>query len=203
MRDANAERLEAARRLIIPGLINSHTHSHGGLSKGDRRPLEPGDPADRQSRGSAANAACEDKHLSALITAVDHVEKGTTACYDLFFEFPAPSIDGMEAVANAYNKVGLRAVIAPMVADLTFYQSLPGLIDALARSMRGTAGALRMGGAGRHRCGTAAACRAMVAIRMIGCGLASLRPFRITAPASSCWGAATSRASMVSSCKPM
>jgi hypothetical protein len=23
-------------------------------------------------------------------------------CYDLFFEFPAPSIEGMEAVANAY-----------------------------------------------------------------------------------------------------
>ena len=32
--DEHAERLDAARRLIIPGLINSHTHSHGGLSKG-------------------------------------------------------------------------------------------------------------------------------------------------------------------------
>jgi hypothetical protein len=29
----------------------------------------------------------------------------------------------MEAVANAYTQVGLRAVIAPMVADLTFYQA--------------------------------------------------------------------------------
>ena len=27
--DDNAERLDATRRLIIPGLINSHTHSHG------------------------------------------------------------------------------------------------------------------------------------------------------------------------------
>jgi 5-methylthioadenosine/S-adenosylhomocysteine deaminase len=30
----NAAVLDARRRLIIPGLINAHTHSHGGLSKG-------------------------------------------------------------------------------------------------------------------------------------------------------------------------
>ncbi len=144
VRDANAERLEAARRLIIPGLINSHTHSHGGLSKGigDRWNLEILLTANPWLGGQRG---VEDKHLSALITAIDQVEKGTTACYDLFFEFPAPSIDGMEAVAAAYNTVGLRAVIAPMVADLTFYQSLPGFIDALAKIDAGTAGALRMG----------------------------------------------------------
>ena len=30
VRDENAKRLDALRRLIIPGLINAHTHSHGG-----------------------------------------------------------------------------------------------------------------------------------------------------------------------------
>ena len=34
VRNANAEVIDASRRLIIPGLINAHTHSHGGLSKG-------------------------------------------------------------------------------------------------------------------------------------------------------------------------
>ena len=142
--DANAERLDAGRRLIIPGLINSHTHSHGGLSKGigDRWNLEILQTANPWLSG---NRGVEDKYLSALITAVDQVEKGTTACYDLFFEFPAPSLDGMEAVASAYKAVGVRAVIAPMVADLTFYQSLPGFIDALAKVDGGRAGAMRMG----------------------------------------------------------
>jgi guanine deaminase len=89
----------------------------------------------------------EDKHLAALINAVEHVEKGATACYDLFFEFPAPTAEGLEAVASAYAAVGLRAVIAPMVADLTFYQSLPGLIEALPEDARGRAGGMRMGAA--------------------------------------------------------
>jgi guanine deaminase len=38
----SAQRIDAANRLIIPGLINAHTHSHGGLAKGagDRWSLE-------------------------------------------------------------------------------------------------------------------------------------------------------------------
>ena len=146
VRNANAEVIDASRRLIITGLINAHTHSHGGLSKGvgDLWELDLLLNAAPWIGGSRSH---EDKHLSALIHAVEHVEKGSTACYDLFFEFPAPSIEGMEAVANAYAKVGLRAVIAPMVADLTFYQAVPGLIDALPDDARDRAGKMRMGGA--------------------------------------------------------
>jgi len=144
VRNANAEVIDASRRLIIPGLINAHTHSHGGLSKGvgDLWELDLLLNAAPWIGGSRSQ---EDKHLSTLIHAVEHVEKGSTACYDLFFEFPAPSIEGMEAVANAYAKVGLRAVIAPMVADLTFYQAVPGLIDALPDDARQRADKMRMG----------------------------------------------------------
>ena len=90
----------------------------------------------------------------------------------------------MEAVANAYAKVGLRAVIAPMVADLTFYQSVPGLIDALPDDARRRAGKMRMGGADA-RCGAAPARHALGRTRATGCGSASRRPSRITAPANS------------------
>jgi 5-methylthioadenosine/S-adenosylhomocysteine deaminase len=144
--NADAETLDASRRLIIPGLVNGHTHSHGGLSKGlgDLWGLDLLLNAAPWIGGGRATAH---KHLAALINAVEQVEKGVTACYDLFFEFPAPTIEGMEAVASAYNKVGLRAVIAPMVADLTFYQSVPRLIDALPEDARTHARDMRMGGA--------------------------------------------------------
>ena len=39
----DVETIEAADRLLVPGLVNGHTHAHGGLGKGavgDRVPLD-------------------------------------------------------------------------------------------------------------------------------------------------------------------
>jgi guanine deaminase len=72
------------------------------------------------------------------------VQKGCTACYDLVAELPAPSIDGIEAVARAYYDVGMRATIAPMMADRSFYQAIPGLLDAMPPALRERADAIRL-----------------------------------------------------------
>src|SRR6185437_8437702 len=73
----------------------------------------------------------EDTYLSGLIGGLDMIRGGTTACYDLFFQFPQPSLDGLAALARGYNEAGLRVVLAPLVADHSFYEAVPGLIDAL------------------------------------------------------------------------
>jgi guanine deaminase len=39
-------------------------------------------------------------------------------------------------VARAYRDVGMRAVVAPMMADRTFYEAIPGLLDALPEPLR-------------------------------------------------------------------
>jgi 5-methylthioadenosine/S-adenosylhomocysteine deaminase len=125
------ERIEAGDRLLVPGLINGHTHGHGALGKGavaDRVPLEVFLSASGAINGSRT---IEDKRLSATLTAVELVRKGCTAAYDLFVEYPLPSREGMDAVAEAYGEVGMRAVIAPMMADRTLYSALPGLMEAL------------------------------------------------------------------------
>ena len=59
------------------------------------------------------------------------VLKGCTAAYDLAAEFPLPSVEGLSAMAKAYEEVGMRAVLAPMVADLTFFEAIPGLMERL------------------------------------------------------------------------
>jgi 5-methylthioadenosine/S-adenosylhomocysteine deaminase len=64
------------------------------------------------------------------------IRKGCTACFDLTLEFPEPSHDGIAAVARGYQDAGMRAVIAPMIADRTIYQAYPGLLDALPEAMR-------------------------------------------------------------------
>jgi cytosine/adenosine deaminase-related metal-dependent hydrolase len=135
--------LDARDRLLIPGLINAHTHAHGALVRGlagDRVPLEL---LLNQAGVLNGNRSVEDKYLSTQLSAIEMVRKGCTACYDMFVEFPAPTVDGVHAVARAYGDVGIRAVIAPMMADRTLYQALPGLLDAIPPPARATVEALR------------------------------------------------------------
>src|SRR5437870_1637324 len=49
----------------------------------------------------------------------------------------------LDAGARAYGDVGIRAVVAPMMADRTFYQALPGLLDAIPQPARATVEAMR------------------------------------------------------------
>jgi guanine deaminase len=138
----DAELLSAADRMLIPGLISAHTHSHGALNRGavdDKVSLEmflTGAGSSPRSRG------IDDKYLSAALSAAEMIRKGCTACYDLTVEFPGPSREGISAVARAYRDAGMRAVIAPMIADRTIYQALPGLLDALPDDLRSQCAAL-------------------------------------------------------------
>ena len=129
------QRVDAAGRALMPGLVNGHNHAQTGLSKGlfDRYNLETYLNA---QPGVTGRRTLEDKHLSALIGAAEMVRKGCTAGYDMFGEFPLPTGEGIEAVARAYAEAGMRAAIAPMMADRSFYQAIPGLADALPGGLR-------------------------------------------------------------------
>jgi 5-methylthioadenosine/S-adenosylhomocysteine deaminase len=132
----DVELISASDRLLIPGLVNAHTHSHGALNRGavdDKVSLEmflTGAGASTRGRG------IEDKYLSAALSAAEMIRKGCTACFDLTVELPRPSREGISAVARAYRDAGMRAVVAPMIADRTIYQALPGLLDALPKNLR-------------------------------------------------------------------
>jgi 5-methylthioadenosine/S-adenosylhomocysteine deaminase len=140
---ADAREVDARDRLLMPGLVNAHTHAHGALAKGligDRWPLEL---LLNVSPATNAERTLEDQRLSAMLSAVEMVRKGATACLDLCVEFPGPSVDGILAVAHAYGEVGMRAVVAPMVSDRTLYEAVPGLIDAVPEPLRGRVAAMR------------------------------------------------------------
>ena len=93
---------------------------------------------------TAGGRTLEYKYLSAFIGAVEMVRKGCTACYDLVAEIPAPSLEGIDAVARAYGDVGMRAAIAPMMADVSFYRAIPGLLEALPPPLRERAAAISL-----------------------------------------------------------
>ncbi|MGH7153228.1 MAG: amidohydrolase family protein, partial [Acetobacteraceae bacterium] len=119
----------------MPGLVNAHTHGHGNLVKGsgDRWTLETLLNAGPYLTG---NRVLEDKYLSCLLGGLDMIRSGCTACYDLFYEFPVPSLKGLEAAARGYRDAGLRVLLAPMVADHSFYEAIDGILEALPPEQR-------------------------------------------------------------------
>lgn len=135
----DAQRIDAAGCLVLPGLRNGHTHAHGALARGavpDRISLE----------GFLAHAPAligqrtlDDVRLSATLTAVELARHGCTACIDMAGELPSPSVEGILAVGQAYADVGIRAVIAPMVSDRSLYQAYPALTASLPSALRAQA----------------------------------------------------------------
>jgi cytosine/adenosine deaminase-related metal-dependent hydrolase len=125
-----AEELDAADRLIIPGLGNAHMHSHLTFAKGvqDRWTLEL-----HLAHGPWTNALMtpEHRYLAAQLSAAEMLAKGCTSVCDLHNEIPIPTLDGMVAVARGYRDAGMRALVSPMLADRNLWQAIPGLADAL------------------------------------------------------------------------
>ncbi|WP_439595007.1 amidohydrolase family protein [Falsiroseomonas sp.] len=131
----SAQAHDARGRLIIPGLVNGHSHGHGGLAKGS------GDKWDlalllAHAPWVTGGRLLQDKYLSSALNALENLKKGCTAVYDLPSEIPLPTAEGLDAMAEAYAAVGIRAVLAPMLGDLTFFQATPGLIESLPEPFR-------------------------------------------------------------------
>jgi len=135
--------IDARGLLLHPGLINAHTHAQGNLAKGmgDRWTLELLLTAAPWIGG---NRTLEERHLSARLGAVEMALKGCTAAYDLPLEWPTPTPEGLETVGRAYAEVGLRAVVAPMVADRTFFEAIPGLMEVLPPALQKEVEKLRL-----------------------------------------------------------
>ncbi len=135
VRGEGAQRIDAGDRLVIPGLVNGHNHAQASLAKGlfDRYTLELYLNAVPWANG---RRTLEDKYLSAVIGAAEMVRKGCTACFDMFAEFPLPTVEGVGAVARAYADVGMRASVSMMAADRSFYEAIPGLLDFLPTELR-------------------------------------------------------------------
>ena len=86
---------------------------------------------------AAGNRMREDLYLGAQLGAAEMIAKGCTACYDMVLELPAPTLEGMSCVGQAYADIGMRAVVAPAVADRTFWTSIPDLLAAVPEELRG------------------------------------------------------------------
>ena len=119
--------IEAAGRIVMPGLINAHSHSYSALLKGtvDATPL---DLYMIRAIAGGSDRTPREVFVSAQVDCITLLKSGVTSVIDHYSERLQTTAEGLEAVAAGYREAGLRARIAPMFADLPYLDTVP--IDA-------------------------------------------------------------------------
>jgi cytosine/adenosine deaminase-related metal-dependent hydrolase len=114
--DGPHEAIDATGRLVGPGLINAHYHSHDTLCRGlfEELPLEfwllytlP----------MGAHRSKEEVRARTLVGALESLRCGITTVQDMLGLVPLNE-EYSDVVLSAYRESGIRVVFAPMVSDI-------------------------------------------------------------------------------------
>ena len=127
------ETIDARDRLVIPGFVNAHYHSHDVLLKGcfEAMPLElwllSALPPNYKKRSAAEIRA------RTLLGAIECMRGGITTVQDLATIYPFDE-SHVDVILQAYEDVGIRCVFALQVSDVPGSKSIPvwGKGDQLA-----------------------------------------------------------------------
>jgi 5-methylthioadenosine/S-adenosylhomocysteine deaminase len=107
---SHAEVLDCTGQVIIPGLINTHTHLFQTLLKGlgDDRVLK--DWFTTMTGPSAVELTPDDCYAAALHGCVESIQSGVTTLVDFMYVHPQENLT--EAVIRAFEEAGIRGVVA-------------------------------------------------------------------------------------------
>lgn len=120
----DAEVVDARNRLVVPGFVNAHYHSHDTLAKGlmEQVPLETWRllalPPQYPKRSRAEIRA------RTLLGALECLRSGMTTVQDMVTLYPFDP-EHLDAVVEAYEEIGLRAVVALQYADRRGIETIP------------------------------------------------------------------------------
>ena len=114
--------LEARGLLALPGLVNAHTHSAENCLRGSGHCM-PLEVWLTRMFGTAGPYSPDDHYGAALAGAVEMLLSGTTAVLDHLWMTP-PTVEAADAVLRAYRDAGIRAAVAPLVADVDYTAEL-------------------------------------------------------------------------------
>ena len=115
-----AEVIDAGGRLLMPALINCHSHLYSSLARGmaltGRPPAEFGEILRRLWWRLDRALTLEDVYLSALVGLVDSAKCGVATVID-HHSSPAACAGSLDAVEAAFCKVGLRGATCHETSD--------------------------------------------------------------------------------------
>src|SRR6266700_639974 len=110
------EVIDASGRLVVPGLINAHYHSHDVLCRGlfEELPLEMWL---LYTLPMGVNRSQEEVRARTLVGALGSLRCGITTVQDMLGLAPLTD-DYTDVVISAYREAGIRVVFSPMVWDV-------------------------------------------------------------------------------------
>jgi 5-methylthioadenosine/S-adenosylhomocysteine deaminase len=129
------ETLVLRNALVLPGLVNAHSHSYSSLLRG----TVPGAPLDlfvMEAMARRAPRSARQVKVAVLLHAVEMLKNGITGVVDHFRCGAVPTFEAMTAAFAAYTEAGMRAAIAPMFEDKLYLDSMPVDQGRLPSSVR-------------------------------------------------------------------
>ncbi|TMJ31992.1 MAG: hypothetical protein E6G96_06775 [Alphaproteobacteria bacterium] len=108
--------IDATGRLVVPGLINAHYHSHDTLCRGlfEEMPLEMWL---LYTLPMGQNRSKEEVRARSLVGALESLRCGITTVQDMLNLTPLND-EYTDVVLSAYREIGIRLVFSPMVSDV-------------------------------------------------------------------------------------
>lgn len=129
--------IDGRDRLIMPGLVNAHTHSSETFFRGryEGMPLEiwllyaypllMNDPISRRLL-----------YLRSLLLAMESLRNGVTALCDDFFDPPAHDLDRLGTVFRAYDDAGIRANVSSAAMNIHTLDALPFAREVMSAELQ-------------------------------------------------------------------
>ncbi len=125
--------IDCSGKIVMPGLINAHSHLTEILQKSFRDNVRMEIWREYRSRTEEmAHLGAEEIRAAAQLACAEMLKNGVTAVVDHFSTRPGLSVMKMEAIVEAFEKTGIRGVLTLSLRD----QDLLNLvIPCCARSL--------------------------------------------------------------------
>ncbi len=127
--------IDAAGKLVMPGLVNAHLHSYDGFMKGlwEDLPLEVWFPY--ANLGARRPLTQREIYVRTLLVATDMLRTGTTSAYDVCTLAPLDQ-QSIDTVMTAYRDAGMRAFVCAQVVNKPRTQTMPYLEEMMPADLR-------------------------------------------------------------------